>query len=278
MVPVEVLILKHTVHRAFDGAQWCRVISHMRNTIKKIQLLLISVGMVFSFKSAYPEDSQGLSKFFIQLLNADERGYKPEQYQIREKGGIKTLIQKDQYGSTWTYLFDRKNWFLGLNFTSDVSAVTGTAGMYFKPDGTPIVGVSLVTDKFGGPAQQWSEIIFEEFSCDITKGQTCAGRDVTAAIFPQLSPNDFVTADAESQAAFAARPGEKLVRYEIPRNGTNITASLWLNIANSEPTVLASDRKILRYTHCNIGWVKKLAKFEKGKCTKKIGDALYYGN
>ncbi len=246
--------------------------------MKKVNLLLGSVLVLFALKSVYSEDSQGLSTLFIQLLNDNKTAYKAEQYQISEKAGVKTLIQKDQYGSTLTYRFDRKNWFLGLDFTSDVSTVTGTAGMYFKPDGSPIVGVSIITDKFGGPSQQMSEILFEEFSCDVTKGQTCPGRNVTAAIFPQLSVTDFVAADAESKAAFAARPGEKLIRYEIPRNGTNITASLWLYSVNGDPNVLAGDKKILRYTHCKIGWVKKQAKFEKGKCSKKSGDGLYYGN
>lgn len=223
-------------------------------------------------------DRNELAGFFLQLLSGNRAGYDAQSFKITEKKGLQHLEKQDQYGTRIQYTFDRKNWFMGYELNSDVSTVKATVGMYFRNNGVAIVGVSYSADQFGGPASQTSEIAFLEYPCAVVKGESCSPRDVTAEIFPMLTPDYFVKGDAAAQSAFAERPGSKLVRFVIPRSGTAITASLWLNGVKGDAAILSQDKKILRNTECSVAWVKKKEKFEIGKCGKKIGDNLYYGN
>lgn len=223
-------------------------------------------------------DRNDFASTFLQLVAGNRSAFESQGYKISEKKGVQYLEKKDEYGTKMQYLFDRKNWFLGYELNSEVSIVKATVGMYFRNNGTAIVGVSFFVDQFGGPSSQSSEIAFLEYPCAVVKGEVCSPRDVTAEIFPMLTPDYFVQGNAGAQAVFADRAGSKLVRFFIPRSGTSITASLWLDGAKGEAAVLAQDKKNLRNTECSVSWVKKKEKFEVGKCSKKFGDSLYYGN
>ena len=223
-------------------------------------------------------DRNEFAGFFLQLLSGNRAGSGAQGFKITEKKGIQYLEKQDEYGTKMQYTFDRKNWFMGYELNSDVSTVKATVGMYFRNNGAAIVGVSFAVDQFGGPASQASEIAFLEYPCAVVKGEVCSPRDVTAEIFPMLTPDYFVQGDAAAQSAFAERTGNKLVRFVIPRSGTAITASLWLSGAKGDAVVIAQDKKTLRNTECSVTWVKKKEKFEISKCSKKIADNLYYGN
>lgn len=250
---------------------------YLESIVFKKILMLLTYAFVLT-GALHALDKNELAGSFLQLVHGNKSAFTAQNLKISQKKGIVYLEKQDELGARTQYIFDKKNWFLGYELQSDVSTVKATVGMYFRNNGTAIVGVSLVLDHFGGPASQATQIAFLEYPCAVIKGESCSPRDVTAELFPALAPEYFVRGDAVQQSAFAERPGSKLVRFIIPRSGTSINAMLWLDGAKSDAAVLAQDKKILRSTECSVTWIKKKEKFEIGKCIKKISDNLYFGN
>lgn len=238
----------------------------------------LAFALFFPYSNILAVDKAEIVNMFLSLLADAKSTYKPPGFIVSDKAGMRVFTLKED-GRAITYKFDKKNWYMNVNETTDSSSTTADAGMYFKADNTAIVATSISENRFGGPGGLSGDLVFEEFPCDIMKGMKCSAKDITADIFPKIESLYFAKDDQNSKQKFEERGGQKVIIFSIPRIGTTITAALWLDIIKSTAKALKPiDDKMLKYTGCSINWIKKQNKFEIGKCTKNMKTLNYFGN